>query len=308
MKNCFLFPGQGAQYPGMGKDLWEKSEKVKEVFTCAADSTGIDVETLLFEGTEEELKSTDKTQIAITVVSLSAAAYLQERGVACAGAAGFSLGEYSALAIAGVIRMEDVFPLVKTRGEVMEKAAQKLNKGSGAPGMAAVIGLGYDKMKEIIGQTGISDLYIANYNSPVQIVLSGTAEALAQAEGPCKEAGAKRYIKLKVSAPFHSDLLKGAQSEFSEVLHSCNFSDPVLPVYSNVTGKQVQSGDDARQLCIDQICSTVRWVDEEKQLIADGFKQCLETGPGKVLTGLWKYVGGDILCKPAGTVEQIETL
>ena len=305
MKNCFLFPGQGAQYPGMGKDLWEQSQKVKEVFACAADSTGMDVQKLLFEGTEEELKSTDKTQIAITVVSLSSAAFLEERGITCDGTAGFSLGEYSALATAGVIQLEDVFPLVKTMGEVMEKTAQTLDSGSGAPGMAAVIGLDYQKMKDIIEKIGIADLFIANYNSPVQIVLSGTAEALSQAEGLCKEAGAKRYIRLKVSAPFHSFLMKDAQIEFAEVLNACDFADPRLPVYSNVTGKQVKSGEEARKLCVDQIVSTVLWVEEEKQLVEDGFSRCLEAGPGKVLTGLWKYIGGDIPCVPAGTAEQI---
>jgi [acyl-carrier-protein] S-malonyltransferase len=308
MKTCFLFPGQGAQYPGMGKDLWENSSKVKEIFECAADSTGMDIQKLLFEGTEEELKSTDKTQIAITVVNLSAAALLNERGIGCDGAAGFSLGEYSALTEAGVIALEDVFPLVKARGDVMEETAKGLDTGSGAPGMAAVIGLGYDDLKAVIADNGIDGVYLANYNSPVQVVLSGTADGLTAAEEPCKAAGAKRYIRLKVSAPFHSPLLEQAQIKFTEHLDKCTFSDPSIPVYTNVTGQEVASGEEAKKRCIEQIVSTVLWVDEEKQLLADGFARCFEVGPGKVLSGLWKSVGGDIVCQPAGTFEQIESV
>jgi [acyl-carrier-protein] S-malonyltransferase len=281
---------------------------VKEIFQCAADSTGMNIEKLLFEGTEEELKSTDKTQIAITVVNLAAAALLKERGISCDGAAGFSLGEYSALAEAGVIALEDVFPLVKARGDVMEKTAKGLDTGAGAPGMAAVIGLGFDDLKSVIESNGIDGVYLANYNSPVQSVLSGTADGLSAAEVPCKEAGAKRYIRLKVSAPFHSPLLKDAQIEFTEHINSCTFSDPQIPVYSNVTAKTVGSGEEAKQRCIEQIVSTVLWVEEEKQLLADGYTRCFEVGPGKVLTGLWKSVGGDIECRSVGTFEQIETV
>ncbi len=308
MKNYFLFPGQGAQYPGMGKDLWETSQKVKDVFSCAADSTDVDIENLLFESTEEDLKSTDNTQIAITVVSLSAAALLKERGYSCAGTAGFSLGEYSALTEAGVLALEDVFPLVRTRGLLMEKTAKKLDTGDGAPGMAAVIGLGYEDIRKVIQDNNIDGVSIANYNSPVQIVLSGTADGLTAAEAPCKEAGARRYIRLKVSAPFHSPLLKEAQEEFAGVLHECTFNDPKIPVYSNVTAKLVGTGDEARRNCIDQIVSTVMWVEEEKQILSDGCRGCLEVGPGSVLTGLWKAVGGDVKCRPAGTIEAIRNL
>jgi [acyl-carrier-protein] S-malonyltransferase len=292
----------------MGKDLWENSSKVKEIFQCAADSTGMDIEKLLFEGTEEELKSTDKTQIAITVVNLAAAALLKERGISCEGAAGFSLGEYSALAEAGVIALEDVFPLVKARGDVMEKTAKGLDIGEGAPGMAAVIGLGFDDLKKVIESNGIEGIYVANYNSPVQSVLSGTAAGLTAAEAPCKDAGAKRYIRLKVSAPFHSPLLIDAQTEFTEYINSCTFADPRIPVYSNVTAETVSSGEEAKQRCIEQIVSTVLWVDEEKQLLADGYNRYFEVGPGQVLTGLWKSVGGDMACRPVGTFEQIETV
>lgn len=306
MGNCFLFPGQGAQYPGMGRDLWENSPKVKDVFKYASDSTGMDVEKLLFEGTEEELKSTDKTQIAITTVSLGASALLNEKGITCQAAAGFSLGEYSALTIAGVIQMKDVFPLVKARGECMERNAKKLDTGSGAPGMAAVMGMDYSAVRDAL--EGIEGIYIANYNSPSQIVLSGTSEGLNAAEAPLKEAGAKRVIRLKVSAPFHSPLLREAQEEFAEVLAKVPFSNPEIPIYSNVTAKKIKTGEEAKGLCIKQITSTVMWVEEEKELTADGFSRFLEVGPGKVLTGLYKAFGGNGTCQPAGTFENIQEL
>lgn len=308
MKTCFLFPGQGAQYPGMGKDLYEASQKVKNLFELASDRTGIDVKKLLFEGTEEELKSTDKTQIAVTLINLSVAAVLEERGISSDGCAGFSLGEYSALTEAGVIAEEDVFPIVKVRGKIMEKVAKSLDTGSGAPGMAAVIGLDLGQVEDAVTQAGIKDLYPANYNSPNQIVLSGTNDALNKGEEVIKNAGAKRYIRLKVSAPFHSPLMEKAKTELAGVLADYDFKDPVKSVYSNVTAEQIVSGTSARQLCVEQVIEMVRWVDEEKALLAEGYDRCVETGPGKVLTGLWKSVGGDIPCSPAGQTAQIELL
>lgn len=308
MKTCFLFPGQGAQYPGMGKDFWEKSTKVKNLFQAASDSVHVDIERLLFESSDDELKQTDKTQIAMTVVNLSAAVYLEEVGIRASGYAGFSLGEYSALTKAGVIAVEDVFQLVKARGASMERVSKTLGCDTGPPGMAAVIGLSFDQINDIISNEGIDGLTVANYNSPTQIVLSGTAAGLDRGESVMKKAGAKRYIRLKVSAPFHSPLLEPAKEEFSEVLSHYSFHDPVEPVYSNVTAKRITSGEEAKDLCIRQIVSTVRWVDEEKQLLDDGFERCLEVGPGKVLTGLWKSVGGEVPCIQAGTVEQVEQM
>ena len=143
MKTCFLFPGQGAQYPGMGKDLWDASDKVKELFRQASDASGMDLTRLLFEGSEEELKATDKTQVAVTLVNVAASLACRERGLEPAGFAGFSLGEYTALYEAGVLRLEDLFPIVKTRGLLMEKASRGADTAGGRAGMAAVIGLGY---------------------------------------------------------------------------------------------------------------------------------------------------------------------
>ncbi|MCF7927923.1 MAG: ACP S-malonyltransferase [Spirochaetales bacterium] len=307
MKTCLLFPGQGAQYPGMGKDLYDSSTRVKELFDLASKTTDIDARRLLFEGTEDELKQTNNTQIAVTLVNLSSAAVLADRGVEAAGCAGFSLGEYAALVQAGVLAPEDVFPLVKSRGELMDQAAAELGAGENAPGMAAVIGLSADRVIKAVEDAGIEGVYPANYNSPSQMVLSGTAAGLAAAEPVCKEAGAKRFIRLKVSAPFHSPLLSEVQRRFAEVVKDYTFNNPKILLYSNVTGGRVDSGEQARQLAVEQIVSGVRWTDEEQAIVDDGFERCLETGPGKVLSGLWKAAGKEIKCSPAGTIEAIDS-
>ncbi len=289
----------------MGKDLWENSSSVKKLFELASDTTGIDCSNLLFHGTEEELKKTDNTQVAITLVNLAAAEALQEKGITPDGCAGFSLGEFSALVTAGVLTREDVFPLVKERGLFMEAASRKLDK-SGGCGMAAVVGTSVEKVEEAI--QSIEDVYIANLNSPVQTVISGTITGLDKAEQACKSAGARRVIRLKVSGPFHSPLLKEAQDEFAQYLKTINFTVPQIPLYSNVLGRKVEQEDDLKQLSIDQITSPVRWVDEENAMITDGVQRCIEAGPGKVLCGLWKSVSRDIPCLQAGTMDSVENI
>jgi [acyl-carrier-protein] S-malonyltransferase len=308
MKTCFLFPGQGAQYPGMGKDLWEESNQVKKLFDLASEKTGIEMKKLLFEGSEEELKATDKTQTAITLVNLSSSILLREKGITPDGSAGFSLGEYAALCEAGIISIDDIFPLVKARGDLMEKASRNLDSNRGNPGMAAVIGLNYKQMADILDDRNLKDVYLANYNSPEQIVLSGTFEGLTAAESICKNAGARRYIMLKVSGPFHSPLLKEAADELERVLDQYVFHDPLTPVYSNVSGNIIQTGKEAKELCIKQVTSTVRWVDEEKRLIDHGFDRFIEAGPGTVLAGLLKRYTKDFPCYPAGKLADINNL
>jgi len=305
VKTCFLFPGQGAQHPGMGKDLWEASDKVKELFRQASAASGMDLNRLLFEGSEEELKATDKTQVAVTLVNVAAGLACRERGLEPAGFAGFSLGEYTALYEAGVLRLEDLFPIVKTRGILMEKASRGADTAGGRAGMAAVIGLGYAEAAKALETLQGQQVCLANYSSPTQVVLSGTAEGLAAAEAAFDAAGARRFIVLKVSGPFHSPLLEDARRGLEEALASVPFSDPRLPVYSNVTGKLIGSGEEARRLCVRQVVSTVRWVDEEQSILADGFQRCLEVGPGSVLGGLWKALTKEVPCLPAGKKEEI---
>ena len=309
MKTCFLFPGQGAQYPGMGKDLWEASDGVKELFEQASEACGMDLQRLLFEGTEEELKATDKTQIAVTLVNVAASRVCQERGTLPEGFAGFSLGEYSALYEAGVLQLRDLFPIVKARGELMEKASRALDTGGEAQaGMAAVLGMSFPEASKVLDALEGQGVYLANYSSPQQIVLAGTAAGLQKAEGAFKEAGCRRFVTLRVSGPFHSPLLEEARRGLEQVLAGYRFADPVKPVYSNVSGKRVGSGDEARAYCVRQVVSTVLWVDEEQSLLDDGFDRFLEVGPGSVLAGLWKSFSKEIPCLAAGKLEDINKL
>ena len=305
MKTCFIFPGQGAQYPGMAKDLWEASQTARELFRKASEASGMDTVKLLFESSAEDLKATDKTQVAITLASLCSSAVARERGIAPQGCAGFSLGEYAALCEAGVIRLEDVFPIVKIRGDLMEKAARCLDSQGGAPGMAAVLGMPAEKVTSAV--EALKDgVYIANYNSPSQVVISGTAEGLAKAEIALKAAGARRIVRLSVSGPFHSPLMSEARRELDQALAPFLFSNPSLPVYSNVTGKVIRTGAEAKELCGKQLVSTVRWVAVEQALLGEGFDRFLETGPGTVLAGLLRGLSPEARCMAAGTLEGIQ--
>lgn len=313
MPYTFLFPGQGAQYPGMGKDLYDAHDSVKELFRRGNQQVPFNLEEVIFDGTEEDLRATDKTQVAVTVVSLAASRALGERGIRPDRVAGFSLGEYAALTEAGVLAAEDVLPLVKIRGEVMEAASRELDGEAGRAGMMAVMGLSLDQIRRTLEDNKFTDAFPSMANSPVQTVLSGTAEGLERAGGLLKEAGAKRVIPLKVSGPFHTPLMENARREFEKAVTGVTFSDPRLPVYSNVTGELVESGDQARELCLQQLVNTVLWVREEESLLRDGTGRLLEVGPGTVLAGLWKAFGKsrdgvDSVVEPAGTLEQIEAL
>ena len=305
MKTCFLFPGQGAQYPGMARDLWESSAKARDLFAAASDALQMDMKKLLFDSSAEDLKATDKTQVAMTLACLCSSAVLKERGVSPGACAGFSLGEYAALCESGVVRVQDVFPIVRIRGELMEKAARSLDSADGAPGMAAVLGMPADRVVFTLGPLAPEGVYPANYNSPSQVVVSGTARGLAVAEKELKAAGAKKLVRLQVSGPFHSPLLAEARAGFDEALARFTFSDPVVPMYSNVTGRRIGSGEEARRLCGEQLVSMVRWVDVQEALLREGCDRFLETGPGTVLTGLLRALRPHARCAPAGTLEAI---
>ncbi|MDR0563192.1 MAG: ACP S-malonyltransferase [Spirochaetaceae bacterium] len=303
----FLFPGQGAQYRGMGLDFREKSRACAELFRMASDILGKDMTALLRDSDDETLKRTDVSQPAITLVNLAAAGYLMEQGILPGACAGFSLGEYAALTVTGVISPEDCFKLVKARGEAMQASADRIGAGENAPGMAAVLGLAPERAEALIAEWKIPGLYAANINSPRQMVASGTAEALAEASIRFKEAGAKRVIRLAVAGPFHSPLIADAAERFSPILESVPFHDPVIPFYSNVSGGQVLAAGEAKRLSLRQITEPVRWVAEETA-VAGSIGAALETGPGKVLSGLWKDFGSPVPCYSAGTVADIDIL
>lgn len=313
MKRCFLFPGQGAQYIGMGKDLYDQYPQVRELFAAASDLAGFDLPKLIFRGSEAEIKATDRSQVAITTVNLSVRRVLTLRGITSAATAGFSLGEYSALVDAGLLAETDALRLVVARGRIMEVVSRRLDSPGGSPGMAAVIGIDVDAIQQALAGAGIGDVYPANLNSPVQTVLSGSASALDAAAAVLEEAGAKRVVPLKVSGPFHSPLMSDARDEFAEVLAEADFADPQKPVYSNVTGDLINTGDEARRLCAEQLVSPVRWVDEEAGIARDDYDELLEVGPGDVLSGLWRtFIKANpsitVPCLPVGTVAQIATI
>jgi [acyl-carrier-protein] S-malonyltransferase len=265
---------------------------------------------LLREADAETLKRSDIAQPAITLVSLAAWSRLKAHGLVAAGTAGFSLGEYPALACAGVITAEDCFTLVKARGEAMQACCESLADSSGgAPGMAAVTNLAPEKVEDLLAAWRIPDLFAANINSPRQTVISGTQAALEQAKPKFLEAGARRVLPLAVAGPFHSPLMQSAADAFTSVLERTSFSDPAIPLYSNVTGRQIENAAEAKRLALLQITHPVRWTEEEAavQAAAD-FEAVIECGPGKALQGLWRDSGSTVPCYLAGTMKDIKEI
>lgn len=308
----FAFPGQGAQFVGMGKDLYDESAAVRELFEIAGEAAGIDPAALIFDGTEEALKQTDNTQLAVTLINLAARALLLERGVVGTRAAGFSLGEYAAMVDAGVLTPTDAFTLVIARGRIMESVSREHDEGDRRSGMAAAMGKDIEEIRTILDQAAVDGAYPSLYNSPVQTVIGGTPSGLTAAGEALKTGGVRRIIPLKVSGPFHTPLMTQAREQFAEVACDVAFSDPVKPLYSNVSGGRVTSGEEARALCLDQLTHTVMWTTEERTLLSDGTDLILEVGPGSVLQGLWNAVAkvdegwptDRFLC--AGTIEEID--
>jgi [acyl-carrier-protein] S-malonyltransferase len=311
---CFLYPGQGSQYPGMGRDLWEASPKIRELFELASEITRRDMKALIFDSSEEVLKRTDNTQPALTLINTAFKEYLKSRGLVSAGCAGFSLGEYSALEDAGVISPEDLFKLTALRGRLMQAAGDRFASGGAPPGMAAVIGLPMEKVEALLSSSegGLAEVFPANYNAPAQIVLAGTAKGLGAAEEKLRAAGARRFIPLKVSAPFHCPLMAEAGAAFEAELEGYVFHDPCKNLYSNVSGGLVQTGAQAKALAAAQVTSPVRWTQEEETLGPE-YRTLVECGPGQVLAGLWKNSGlagsrGPEVCLPCGRLEEAESL
>ena len=319
-----LFPGQGAQYPGMGKDLYERSAAVRELFTEASDISGRSMTELLFTGSEEALKETENTQFAVTLVNLSVHTYLHEQGIlppasAARIFAGFSLGEISAYHAAGILNRSDLFRLIAIRSSAMAKAGQQAAKQFGELGMAAVLGIGFDTVVETIASSGVEQVYAANDNSPAQVVIAGVTAGIEALMPALKAAGARRVIPLKVSGPFHTPLMGETADEFAQALDGFTFADPQAVVFANVTGDRLLTGSAARELCGRQLVSPVRWTRIMHHIVdaaaaepqpEDGqpWPLCIESGPGTVLSGLWKGSGLSGVCKPAGTLELLAAL
>ena len=289
-KKAFLFPGQGSQYVGMAKDLFENSVEAKEMILTADDALGINLSHIMFHGPTEELRQTKYTQSAIFLHSVVLTSII--RTISPEGSAGHSLGEYSALVSAGAIQFYDAIKIVRSRGEAMQQSGIE-NPGT----MAAVIGANPDKVEEyckIASEEGI--VQCANFNSPEQIVISGEVNAVHKAMDLCKNDGAKIVKELVVSGAFHSNLMQSAKEKLKSALDETNFYDAKIPVYSNVNAKPVVEKDKIKLALYEQVTSPVRWEETIQNMISDGYDEFYEIGPGKVLQGLLKRINREINC------------
>ena len=297
-KVAFVFPGQGAQYVGMGKDFYEQIPVSRKVYTIASEVTGLNLPGLCFKE-NEQIDITEYTQIAMLATEAAMLAALQEKGVKADVAAGLSLGEYGAILTAGAMSLEDVFRVVRQRGILMQKAVPT----GGA--MCAVLGMDGEKIAKICEETeGI--VSVANYNCPGQIVITGEEGAVAAAAEKLKEAGARRCIPLKVSGPFHSEMLKGAGEKLAGVLVDVELKEFSMPYVTNVTADYVTDISEIKELLGRQVYSSVRWQQSVERMIADGVDTFIEIGPGRTLTGFLKKINKIVTGLHIEKVEELE--
>ncbi len=287
-KKAFIFPGQGSQYVGMAKDLFDESVEAKEMIKTADDILGVNLSYIMFNGPLEKLKQTEFTQPAIFLHSVILASLI--RTVDADATAGHSLGEYSAYVASGTIQFHEAIKLVRARGIAMQHAGER-NKGT----MAAVIGLEANKVDEICSEVSVDGVVqCANFNSPGQVVISGTVNGVTKAMELCKTAGAKVVKELVVSAAFHSPLMEPAKENLKNAIDQTNFYQSKFPVYTNVSAGPVDSIEEVKNNLYEQITAPVRWEESMRNMINDGVEEFYEVGPGNVLQGLLKRINPDV--------------
>lgn len=297
-KTAFIFPGQGAQYVGMGQDFYENIPASRKVIDTASKMTGLDIPAICFEE-NDKINITEYTQIAMLSVSAAILEAMRERGLESQVNAGLSLGEYGALLASRVLTMEDAFAVVRKRGIYMQEAVPT----GGA--MSAVLGGDAPMIEKVCRETeGI--VSIANYNCPGQIVITGEADAVARAGEALKAAGAKRIMPLKVSGPFHSQMLTGAGEKLKEVLEQVKIQDFTVPYVTNVTAEYVTDTAQVKDLLVRQVSSPVKWQQSVEQMIARGVDTFVEIGPGKTLTGFMRKIDRSVKALNVQKLEDLE--
>lgn len=301
-KIAFVFPGQGAQVVGMGKDVYDHSELAKEVFDKASEAVGLDLKALCFEE-NDDINITEFTQVCLLTTSIAIMRELAARGVQADVAAGLSLGEYCALVAAGAMNFVDAAKAVRKRGIFMQ---EEVPAGEGT--MAAILGMTADEIDRNIEE--FDQVQVANYNCPGQIVISGETEQVKKAADKLKEAGAKRAVLLKVSGPFHSSMLSGAGVKLEKVLDDLTIEKPQIPYVANVNAQYITEAEDIKPLLVKQVSNSVRWQQSVEAMVADGVDTFIEIGPGRTLAGfnkkIAKAIGRELTTYTVGTMEDIE--